>query len=220
MARREGARIAGLIRAPLFGLTLVLGLALLLAIHAFIIQPITALSRQLHRLGTAGGGLLETPKGHDADEIGQLARDANLLIERLVQQDWAEQARRQPEPETEEHRGVFALRGDGALETCTPACLALLGLDGDPPLPGAHFPALFGAAAHRLEACLDQCRGGSARAATTFPTHGREGGRRRWLRLSLQRVGPDWFQGLLEEAPAPHQGLTWDGVERRQEAGS
>ena len=220
VARRQGARIASLVRAPLLGLTLALGLALLLAVHAFIVRPITALSRQLHRLDTAGGGLLETPRGHEGDEIGQLARDANHLIERLVQQDWDAQAKGRPErPAPEQGRGVFALSGAGSLEVCTPACLALLGLDAEPP-PGAHFPVLFGAGAHRLEACLDQCRNGSGRAATTFPARDREGGAQRWLRLTVERTGPDWFQGLLEEAPEPARALSWDGVERRRAAGS
>jgi hypothetical protein len=212
-AHFQGARIAGLIRAALVGLTLALGLALAFTIHGFIIRPITDFSGQLHRLGAAGGGLLQVPRRHEGDEIGQLVRDTNQLIERLVQQNWREQALMSSVGQAPKRdRGVFAVRGDGALEAWTPPCLAALGLEGDPPPMGVSFPALFGQAAPRVEACLERSRSAGIRVEDTFQAV--DGTRPRWVRLAVEPVGADWFQGLLEAA-APPGPTTWDGVERR-----
>jgi hypothetical protein len=220
VARSQGARTAGLIRAALFGLTLVGCLALALALHGFIIRPITAFSDQLHRLEAAGGGLLEIPKGHDGDEIGRLVRDTNHLIERLVQKDWLEQGRGGPAGTAPQQGvGVFALRGDGALEAWTPACLAVLGL-GAEPLPGMHFPALCGAGAALVADCLGRCPGQGDRVATTFRVWDPESPATRWVHLALERIGPDWLQGRLDEVAPQGEALSWDGVERRRAAGS
>jgi PAS domain-containing protein len=213
-ARLQGEHTRRLVRAVLLGLTVALGFALGLTIHGFIIRPITAFSRQLNRLEAEGGGLLEIPQGHAGDEIGQMVQAANRLVLRLVRADWKEQALsggRSPGPPGQDAAGVFVVRGDGALETWTPGCLGLLGLERDPPQPGANFAALFGPGAAQVEDCLDRCRAGEAWAEATLLVGEAARDSQRLVRLALDRIGPDWFQGLLHEVTLPREAVTAGG---------
>jgi len=193
-ARRQGAGGVRSAAAFLLGQTVVLALALVLAVHGFIIRPITACSRSLE---TGGGRLLEVPRGHGGDEIGQLVLAVNGLVKGLVRADWKEQeARRGQAPAPgRDPAGTFVMDGDGALEAWTPAWLDSLGLKDDPPQPGANFAALFGAGAAEAEACLERCRAGAGRAEAMLEAGGRQ------VRLTLDRIGPDWYQGQVRAAP-------------------
>lgn len=91
-AEVQVARTVGLVRATVVCLTLALVLALALSSHWSVVRPLTSLSNQLHRIEGAEGLRLDLPKGHQSDEIGQLVRDTNSLMERLNQSTRALQA--------------------------------------------------------------------------------------------------------------------------------
>jgi signal transduction histidine kinase/ActR/RegA family two-component response regulator len=81
---RQVERTVNLVRMVVLSLAMALGLALAFAVHQSIVRPLTALSNQLHELDRDKGLRLDLPKGHEADEIGQLVQDVNSLVERLV----------------------------------------------------------------------------------------------------------------------------------------
>jgi len=81
---RQVARTVNLVRMVVLSLVSALGLALALTMHQSIVRPLTALSIQLHRLGREKGPMLDLPRGHEGDEIGQLVRDVNALVGSLV----------------------------------------------------------------------------------------------------------------------------------------
>jgi signal transduction histidine kinase/ActR/RegA family two-component response regulator len=81
---REVARTVNLVRMVVLFLVSALGLALALTVHQSIVRPLAALSSQLHRLEKEKGPMLALPRGHEDDEIGQLVRDVNALVESLV----------------------------------------------------------------------------------------------------------------------------------------
>jgi signal transduction histidine kinase/ActR/RegA family two-component response regulator len=78
------ARSVSLLRTVVLLLALGLGLALALTVHLSIVRPLTSLSNQLHHLGGGQGAQLDLPRGHEQDEIGQLVRDTNGLMDRLL----------------------------------------------------------------------------------------------------------------------------------------
>ena len=77
-------RTVNLVRMVVLSLAMALGLALAFAVHRSIVRPLTALSNQLHALEEEKGLRLDLPRGHEADEIGQLVKDVNSLVERLM----------------------------------------------------------------------------------------------------------------------------------------
>jgi signal transduction histidine kinase/CheY-like chemotaxis protein len=78
------ARTVNLVRMVVLSLSMALGLALAYAVHQSVVRPLTDLSAQLHELDGEQGLRLDLPRGHEADEIGQLVDDVNGLVERLV----------------------------------------------------------------------------------------------------------------------------------------
>lgn len=203
-ARGQGAHAAGLFRTWSLGILAILAGGLALTVHQVIIAPITALTRELHALQAGSGGRLAIPKGHDRDELGQLVGDVNALLERMVEAMWKEQTlsqrhlqdRRQVQaPDGDVGANLIVVRGDGALEAWTPGVQRLLGQE---PLPGVPVPSLFGAQAGPVGEALDRCRAsGSALATLRMPDPAGPG--HRWLHLTLDRIGPGWCQGLLDD---------------------
>ncbi|HOI51366.1 MAG TPA: hypothetical protein PLN02_03245, partial [Azonexus sp.] len=83
--------IAGQVRAEIierslqltWQLTLIAG-AMVVTLLFFVIQPISAISTELHRMDPTAGDRLQIPAGHAKTEIGRLVRDVNALAGRLV----------------------------------------------------------------------------------------------------------------------------------------
>ena len=78
------ARTLALLRTVVLSLALGLGLALALTVHLSIVRPLTNLSNRLHQVEGGQGPGLDLPRGHESDEIGQLVRDINALMRRLL----------------------------------------------------------------------------------------------------------------------------------------
>ena len=203
---RQLARTVMLVRMVVLSFTLALGLMLAVTIHQTIIRPITALSNNLHYLEAVSGARLELPRGHEDDEIGRLVKDVNGLVERLVaalfkEQNLSEQLnmdkRRVQAILDNAGTGIFVVRSDGALEAWTPAFLQLLSLKSV--TSGASFPMLFGLNQALVEDCLRKCgeEGTRRMEILRFPEPG--GTSHRWLHLTLNPIGPDWIQGLMED---------------------
>ncbi|BDU73215.1 hypothetical protein [Mesoterricola silvestris] len=192
-ARRQGARAEGLFRAWSLGILAILAGGLALTVHRMIAAPLAGLSRDLQ-----AGGRLGIPQGHARDELGQLVRDVNALLERMLEAAWKE-----PPRAAREGRAHLLLVGaDGGLEASGPGLGRLLGREA---LPGVPAASLFGAQAGAVAEALARCRAsGSALATLRLPDPSGPGDR--WLRLTLDRLGPGWCQGLLEEGTPDREG--------------
>jgi len=215
-AGQRVARAVLPVRLVVFGLTLTLGLVLIFTIHQTVIRPITALSRRLHALEAVEGSRLIFPEGHERDEIGRLVQDVNALVERLVnallkEQELSEQLsldqRRVQSILENAGTGIFVVKGDGALEAWTPAFLRLLGLEGAPPLPGTPFQVLFGLEANQVEEWLNRCRTEGTRHLEILQAPDFVGESGRWLQLTLDPIGPDWIQGMLDDVTTHHEAM-------------
>lgn len=202
--RRRAAAAAVLAAFGALAATLALVPALLLALHRLVARPLAALSRQAGR--SEAGALLEPPPGHGNDAIGQLVWAINGMVRRVADAAWRVQeagaagpARPEPVRIAPEGTGVFLVRQDGTLEAWTPPLPTLLAVPGGPPPPGTRLAALFGPAAGQVEACLDECAR-EGRAAAVLPLGEPGAAATRWVHLVLERTGPGWIQGAVQDA--------------------
>jgi len=208
VAHQQGQRTAALLRTALIALALALGLALAFTLDRTVFRHLSQVSARLKQLETGAGGRLALPKGHERDEIGQLIGNLNALVDRQVEALWKEQELNellaQDQGKVREiletvASGVFVVRGDGGIEAWTPEFLRLVGHDHLAPMPGQPFAALFGLGAAQVEACLTRCRASGAPEVELLRVPETAGGDHHWVQLSLDPIGPDWIQGLLEE---------------------
>ena len=216
---KQLARTVLLVRMVLLSLALTLGILLALTIHRTIIRPITEISGGLHHLEALGGARLALPRGHEGDEIGRLVKDVNGLVERLVEallkeQHLSEQhnmdRRRVQAILDNAGTGIFVVRADGSLEAWTPAFLQLLGLNAV--TQGASFPMLFGPNTALVVECLKKVtdEGAPRMEILRFPENGCTS--HRWLHLTLNPIGPDWIQGLMEDITS-YRNATVEAIE-------
>lgn len=205
--------IAGRVRDEVFDrslqlawqLTLIAG-AMVVTLLLFVIHPITAISRDLHRMDPTAGERLPVPAGHANTEIGRLVRDVNELAARLVRAHREERELRL-QREIDERRyhaifenaesGIFLVRRDGCLSSCNPALARLFGL-GDKPADDLRLDSLPWEDPESL----------AGQIATTFAsrqTSTRDAclvqadGNCRWLELVLSPVDDDLLQGVAHD---------------------
>ena len=204
----QGVGVLGWLRFGMVCLTLVLGLVLAFVLNRALVRPIVDLSRRLRQREAATGAPLVPPIGHEEDEIGRLAVEVNALVGRLEQALGQEQERsgrltrdQRKSQAILEHAdaGLFVVRGDGTLETWTPAFCRLLGLGPGQPDPEIPFHLLFGSASIPAEICLRTCQAEQARQVAILQLTEPDGQGHRWLKLTLERINPDWIQGQLED---------------------
>lgn len=91
-AARQIARSLLLVRTVILSLSLAVGLILAEVVYRSITLPIGQLSERLHKLRVDSGAKLPIPKYHAGDEIGQLVRDVNSLVERQAEAIWMERS--------------------------------------------------------------------------------------------------------------------------------
>lgn len=208
-------QVKGTIRAFRIALSIftgLMGLVLALVVYQLVTRPIRQLSRRLHRLDATTGGRLALPIGHEGDEIGQLVRNVNILLERLVAV--LDQERLLVQRAERDHRklqaildhagtGILVLDRQGGLEHWNPACLRLLDLAAPPPV-GATLPALFGLAAARVEKALEQVLAGGGRRDVTLLMDDFLGEPARWLELSLDPIDLEAVLGEVKDVTS-HQ---------------
>jgi len=104
---------------------------------AFVIHPISAISRELHRMDPTAGERLEIPPGHAQTEIGRLVTDVNALAGRLVLAlDEEHTLRLQRELDEQKYHaifdnaesGIFIVERNGRVVSWNPALARLLGI--------------------------------------------------------------------------------------------
>ncbi|MCA1937162.1 MAG: PAS domain-containing protein [Dechloromonas sp.] len=104
---------------------------------AFVIHPITSISRELHRMKAAAGDRLRIPAGHSKTEIGRLVTDINVLADDLVRAIDEEHALRLKQELDEQkyhaifdnaESGIFLIERNGRVASWNPALARLLGI--------------------------------------------------------------------------------------------
>jgi len=210
-AERLAARTASLLRMVVFCLTAALGLTLAFVVRRTIILPIAALSHRLHLLAPETGALLTGIRSHERDELGQLVRDVNALLERLMEA--LRQERLQGEQRALEHMktqsliqnagtGMFLVNAEATLEAWTPAFLRMLEREQPLPVRGAELLPLFGDSGALVRDCLARCRFGARQVVEVFRVGNAGAEGHRWLQLCLDPMEKGWIQGLLEDVTA------------------
>lgn len=212
VARQVEATIR-IFRFALALFTGVMGLVLAVVVYHLVTRPIRHLSRRLHHLDVTTGGRLALPSGHEGDEIGQLVRNVNTLLERLVAV--LDQERLLVHRAERDHRklqailnhagtGILVLDRQGGLEHWNPASLRLLDLAAPPPA-GATLPALFGMAAAPVEEALEQVLTGGGHRDVTLLMDGFLDEPVRWLELSLDPIDREAVLGELTDVTSHQQ---------------
>lgn len=182
--------------------------AMVVTLLLFIIQPISAMSRALHRMDPAAGERLAIPAGHQNSEIGALAKDINALAERLVNALTQEhQLRLQREIDEQKFHaifdnaesGLFLVDRQGLVSSWNPAMARLLDLRPEQQLAGKLDLATLG---WDEPDTVDRFYQGVF--ATGLPSTLDTPLRRHdcsclWLNLMLSPVGGDLLQGVAHD---------------------
>lgn len=185
-----------------------LGVGVAAVVVWLVTRPITTLSHRLHRLDWEAGEKLALPTTNESDEIGQLVRDVNDLIDRLVHTIATERQLRL-ERELGERRlqavfnnaatAIFLFDRQGDLVSFNPEFVRCFRLDGSEALQAepVNLYELLGSGEESLQALAQRSldTGSTATAELQIPG----GGTVVWLQVSLSSVGPDLFQGVAND---------------------
>jgi diguanylate cyclase (GGDEF)-like protein/PAS domain S-box-containing protein len=174
-------------------------------VYLLVTRPIKGISDELHRLEIRSGMRLTVPSHRRGDEIGQLVVDVNSLITRLSDALSTERELRKAQELSERRMrlvfekadtGILVLDESGAVQSSNPSFVRILG--GDAAVPGVslaallapHGPLVAGLIAESFES------GRPRDADLEIDVRGRG---RIWVELSVNPLGPNLLQGLLND---------------------
>ncbi len=190
--------------------SLILGLqvAIVAAAVAFLVyllvtRPIKGISDELHQLEIRAGMRLTVPQNQRTDEIGQLVVDVNSLITRLSDALSTERELRTSQEMSERRMrlvldkadtGILVLDGSGAVHSCNPAFVRILGpRAAEPKVMLSDLLAPHGA---RVAALIGESRatGQPRDADLEIDAKGRG---TIWVELSVNPLSAELLQGLV-----------------------
>jgi len=188
-------------------LTLISG-AMVVTLLFFVIHPISAISRALHRMDPTTGERLQIPAVHTNTEIGRLVRDVNALAGRLVHALKEEHTLRlQREIDERKYHaifnnaesGIFIVGRDRRLASWNPALARLLGIADNETFSGEmRLDALRWTNPESIAELI--ARTFAARQPNTREAClERADGSRCWLDIVLSPVGDDLLQGIAHD---------------------
>ncbi|HEX6638607.1 MAG TPA: sensor domain-containing diguanylate cyclase [Steroidobacteraceae bacterium] len=174
-------------------------------VYLLVTRPIKGISDELHRLEIHAGMRLTVPSYRRTDEIGQLVMDVNTLITRLSDTLSAERDLRKAQELSERRMrlvfekadtGMLVLDEDGAVQSCNPSFVRILGMDA--PNPGASLAALLAPHGPLVAGLIaESFESGQPRDADLeIEVRGRG---KIWVELSVNPLGPHLLQGLLND---------------------
>lgn len=178
---------------------------------AFVIHPISAISRELHRMSPTAGERLKIPPGHTKTEIGRLVTDVNALAGDLVRALDEEHALRlQQELDEQKYHaifenaesGIFLVRRNGRVASWNPALARLLGIARADKFTGELLlldlpwsePTAIGMLIERVFV--------TGEAAERDLMLQRQDRTHFWLNIMLSPVGDDLLQGVAHDVSA------------------
>jgi diguanylate cyclase (GGDEF)-like protein/PAS domain S-box-containing protein len=240
----QEARYSALVNAinstVLIGLTALIVLAV---VRWFMSRPLMQVSGALHAISAGQDRRLEVLPRNRNDELGQLVRDINGLLDALEQRFAAERALREEIQAVEQQlrsifvttsAGIFVLDGEGRLLTANPSLERVAGLQETPPEQrlGQDFAAMVFAEPARVRELMRQAEERGQAVALDLQLKNPRNGDMVWVHCLISRQadgsGNTQFQGVLydvterleAEARAQHE-ANYDpltGVLRRNAA--
>jgi diguanylate cyclase (GGDEF)-like protein/PAS domain S-box-containing protein len=214
---RDGALMGALNSAAVIGLT---ALMLLGLVRTSLSRPLLKVSNTLHAIKAGEKDRLAPLPGHGDDELGQLVRDINGLLD-TVQAQFEEERRLRHDIQAVERQlrdifettsaGIFLLDGAGRLRTANPTLGRVLGLCHVAPeaLAGRDFPVLAFAEPDRFHELMSlaEANGQTVAADLPLPPRG-DCPAAGWVHCLLSRHAD-------AEGAIRYEGVVYDITERR-----
>ena len=175
-----------------------------------ISRPIKTISDRLHNLPAESGAQLSLPPGNEHDEIGQLVRDVNKLISRLVSSlNDERQLRIQHQIGEKKFKtifdnaetGIFLLDMTGNVISSNQAFFSILGASGTESIEDASNSLLecLSGQELRFHLMIDNALRGGQVTSEDFLIEVPHTGEQRWLNIVISSLENGILQGLLND---------------------
>lgn len=208
--KQQATDQARVIVYPLLLQTLLMASAVVYIVLTKITRPIKNISDRLHYLKPEEGAKLILPSENEKDEIGQLVRDVNGILEKFVNILGDERQLRITHEIGEKkfqtifdnaETGIFLLKTSGEVISYNPAFLQLLAIDSPTPQENGNtalMNALEGQQL-RLHLIIGKANSQGQAIAEDFSIDVGQPLRRKWLHVVISPVDDGVLQGLLND---------------------
>ena len=179
--------------------------AVALLVYLLVTRPIKGISDELHRLEIRSGMRLTLPSGRRKDEIGQLVVDVNVLMARLTDALDAERDLRRAQ-EISERRlqlvvdkadtGILVLDEQGAVQSCNPAFVRILGPAAQ---PGARLSELLAPHGPAVATLIVESYASGEPRDVDLELESSSGRGTIWVELSVNPLGGELMQALVND---------------------
>ncbi len=175
-------------------------------VYLLVTRPIKGLSDELHRLEVASGMQIALRGGRRTDEIGQLVGDVNSLISRLTDVLAKERDLRRAQEISERRMrlvfekadtGILVLDERGAVQSCNPAFVRILGPDAAE--PKVLLADLLSPHGERIARLIEESRASGQARDIDLDLVAVGGRGMTWVELSVNPLGHNLLQGLLTD---------------------
>ncbi|MDP1538038.1 MAG: diguanylate cyclase [Burkholderiales bacterium] len=208
--RNTVARASWFTALLLVGQIIFIGIGVVMVVIRLITRPISGISARLHGLQAETGQKLDVPRGNETDEIGQLVRDVNAMIDYLVKiLDEERELRVQREIGEKKFRaifdhadtGIFLIDESGRLLSCNPAFAQFFGM---PELTAANdagplFIDLIGEHREETRALIGRAIAENKSAGQDIKLDGKAGTPTRWVNMVLSPLEDHRLQGVVND---------------------
>ncbi|MEO8019831.1 MAG: sensor domain-containing diguanylate cyclase [Pseudomonadota bacterium] len=174
-------------------------------VYLLVTRPIKGISDELHRLEIRSGMQITLKAGRRKDEIGQLVVDVNALISRLTDVLATERDLRLAQEISERRMrlvlekadtGILVLDKNGAIQSCNPAFVRILGPTA---APGALLGDLLAPHGLTVAAIIEESRASNEARDADLEIDLAAGRGKAWVELSVNSLGPNLFQALVSD---------------------
>lgn len=203
-------RASWLTALPLIGQGIALALGVVLVVRRLVTRPITGISARLHALRPEAGEKLDLPRGNEADEIGRLVRDVNVMVDDMAR-SLGEERDLRLEREIGERKfraifenadtGIFLIDESGRLLSWNRAYAGFFGIPEsaatERPLP--MFVDFFGAHREAALALIGRAVSANIPVRQDIKLEGKAGAPTRWVNVVLSPIEDRRLQGVIND---------------------
>jgi diguanylate cyclase (GGDEF)-like protein/PAS domain S-box-containing protein len=175
-------------------------------VYLLVTRPIKGISDELHRLEVSSGVQIALRGRRRTDEIGQLVGDVNSLISRLTDVLAKERDLRRAQEISERRMrlvfekadtGILVLDERGAVQSCNPAFVRILGADAAE--PNVLLGDLLAPHGERIARLIEESRASGQARDADLECAAAPGRGPVWVELSVNPLGHNLLQGLLTD---------------------